>query len=75
MSKVAAIYTSSFQFETKGKKVNIGKIAKGLAKQMIRQYIGHKANRSKNKVSGKLVTTSKGNRLTAAQKTAAKKLL
>ena len=75
IGKVAAIFTAEFQFETGGKKVNATKIAKGLAKQMDRQYIGHSADRFKNKVKGKLVTARKGERLTQAQKTAAKKLL
>lgn len=73
--RVAAIYTSVFEFETEGRAVNIGKIARGLAKQMDRQYVGHSAERLKTKVTGKLVTTTKGNRLTQAQKTAAKGLL
>ncbi len=42
---------------------------------MNRQYIGHKSNIMKTKVSGKLVSTRKGMRLTKAQKTAARKLL
>ena len=77
MSKnsVAPIYTTSFQFETKGKQINVTKIVKGLARQMNRQYIGHKATKTKNKVSGKLVTTRKGLRLTEAQKRASKRLL
>ena len=72
---VAAIFKSSFEFETQGKRVNVSKIAKDLAVQMDKQYVGHKATVSKNKVKGKLVTTRKGSRLTPAQKSAAKKLL
>lgn len=50
--RVAAIYTSDFEFETEGRAVNIGKIARGLAKQMDRQYVGHRAERLKTKVTG-----------------------
>lgn len=70
-SGVAAIFTSTFEFETKGKKMNVGKIAKGLAKQMDRQYVCHTAKKLKTKVKGRLVTTRKGTRLTQKQKIAA----
>lgn len=73
--RIAAIYTSDFEFETEGRKVNIGQIARGLAKQMDRQYVGHSAERLKTKVRGRLVTTTKGERLTKAQRIAAKILL
>lgn len=73
--RIAAIYTSEFEFETEGRKMNIEQIARGLAKQMDRQYVGHSAERLKTKVRGKLVSTIKGTRLTKAQKDAAKGLL
>ena len=72
---VAPIFTSSFEFDTGGKRVNISKIAKGLAKQMNRQYVIHSAEQLKTKVKGKLVTTKKGIRLTDAQKKVAKQLI
>ena len=73
--RIAVIYTAEFQFETEGRKVNVTKIAKGLAKQIGQQYVGHSAEKFKNTVKGRLVTTKKGERLTQAQKTAAKELL
>ena len=73
--RVAAIYTSEFEFDTGGKKANIEQIARELVKQMGRQYVGHSAERLKTKVKGKIVSTTKGNRLTKAQKVAAKGLL
>lgn len=72
---VVAIFKSDFEFDTQGKRVNVSKIAKGLAFQMDRRYIDHKAIVSKNKVKGTLVTTRKGSRLTPSQKSAAKNLL
>lgn len=70
-SGVAAIFVTSFEFETKGRKADVEKIAKGLAKQMDRQYVCHKSKRLKTKVKGRLVTTIKGIRLTKEQKLAA----
>ena len=75
MKAIAPIYTSDFEFGTKGRRVNVTKMAKGLAKAMDRQYLGHKATVLKTKVKGILVTTGKGYRLTDAQKASAKKLL
>lgn len=70
-SGVAAIFTADFEFETKGRRVNVEKIARGLARQMDRQYVCHSAKKSKRKVKGRLVTTVKGTRLTKKQKLAA----
>lgn len=73
--RVAVIYWTDFEFDTGGKKISVGKIARGLAKQMNRQYIGYSAERFDSKVSGRLISTKKGERLTDAQKIAAKELL
>lgn len=72
---VVAIFISDFQFDTMGKKPNVDKIVRGLAKQMDRKYIGHTATRVNGKVKGKLASTLKGANLTKLQMASAKELL
>jgi len=75
VGKVVPIFWSDFEFDTGGKKVSVGKIAKGLAKEMNRQYIDYSAETIGTKMKGRLISTRKGERLTPAQKEAAKGLL
>ena len=74
-SGIAAIFTTSLQFNAKGKKITeskFRKIAKSISNQQGRKFVCSRIRKNNSEVTGILVSTIKGARLSQEQKSIAR---